>query len=405
MPCRRRPTASASAPARSACARTTTCRAMAKRFAPRIGFAHLRATKREGRRPVVLRVRPSRRRRRHDRGAEGAACREPQAFVAATRSCSGPTMAIACSTTSRKPSGPIPAIPRSAGCAASPNCAAPSAPSNTPANSALAQQGHDARRAAGYLSAVEYAAPRSRPRNLPRRIDHRSRLFCITSASAGRAFNCFSGTHAMIAFRSWTPCSSMIHVPSRSPASRAAMRSATGSMSFATSTFMTMRPPGCQPRADGIAGLDVEFIVKAKIRTSDIDGDPVVKQIVIENEFPEIGHDQRQSVRQPKISLSDHEADRIVVDDRQLFSETRQSGGEISAAASQDENVRRAMQKFVHELDIAEDALAVGRGLTLPDAFLEIDPRSIRGAFDDLDCAVPALIASQQPHLSSPCIK
>jgi len=73
--------------------------------------------------------------------------------------------------------------------------------------------------AAGYLSAVEYAAPRPWPRNLPRRIDHRSRLFCITSASAGRAFSCFSGMHAMIAFRSWTPCSSMIHVPSRSPAS------------------------------------------------------------------------------------------------------------------------------------------------------------------------------------------
>ena len=32
----------------------------------------------------------------------------------------------------RKPSAPIPAIPRSAGCAASPNCAAPSAPSNMP---------------------------------------------------------------------------------------------------------------------------------------------------------------------------------------------------------------------------------------------------------------------------------
>ena len=101
---------------------------------------------------------------------------------------------------------------------------------------------------------------------------------------------------------------------------------------------------GRQPRADGVAGLDVEFISKAKIRTSDIDGDPIVKQIVIENEFPEVGHHQRQSVRQPKISLSDHEADRIIVDDRQLFSETRQSGGEIPAAASQDQNVRRAVQ-------------------------------------------------------------
>src|SRR6478736_2757898 len=154
-----------------------------------------------------------------------------------------------------------------------------------------------------------------------------------------------------------------------------------------------------------MAGLDVEFIIKAKIRASDIDGDRIVKQIVIENEFPKIGHHQRQSVRQPKISLSDHEADRIIVDDRQPFSETRQPGGEIPSAASQDQNVRRAVQKLVHELDVAEDALAVGRGLTLPDAFLEVDPRSIRGAFDDLDRAVSALIASQQSHLTSPCIK
>ena len=31
---------------------------------------------------------------------------------------------------------------------------------------------------------------------------------------------------------------------------------------------------GRQPRADGVAGLDVEFIVKAKIRTADIDAIP-----------------------------------------------------------------------------------------------------------------------------------
>ncbi|WP_275189988.1 hypothetical protein [Bradyrhizobium sp. CSA112] len=160
-----------------------------------------------------------------------------------------------------------------------------------------------------------------------------------------------------------------------------------------------------QPGADGVARLDVEFIIKAKIRPADIDGNPVVKEIVIENEFPEVGHHQRQSIRQSKISLSDHEADRIVVDDRQLLSETRQPGGEISAAASQDENVRRAIQEFVHEPDIAEDALAVGRCLALPDAFLEIDPRSIRGAFDNFDCAIPALITPQQPHLTAPCIK
>jgi mannonate dehydratase len=43
-----RPTASASAPARSACARKTICPRWPNAFAPRIGFAHLRATKREG---------------------------------------------------------------------------------------------------------------------------------------------------------------------------------------------------------------------------------------------------------------------------------------------------------------------------------------------------------------------
>ena len=131
----------------------------------------------------------------------------------------------------------------------------------------------------------------------------------------------------------------------------------------------------------------------------------VVKRIVVINKLPEIGGHAWQIIRQSKKLVSDHEADRIVVDDRQLFSKTRQQGGEIPAAASQHQDVRRAMQKLVHELDVAEDALAVGRRLTLPDALLEIDPRSIRGAFDDLDCTVPALIAPQQPHLTSPCIK
>ncbi len=88
--------------------------------------------------------------------------------------------------------------------------------------------------------------------------------------------------------------------------------------------------------------------------------------------------DQRQPVRQSEESLCDHEADRIVVDDGQLFPETCQSGGEVSAAAPQDKYVRRAMQELIHELDVAEDALAVGRRLTLPDAFLEIDPRTVR---------------------------
>ena len=72
--------------------------------------------KTRGRRPVVLRIRSSRRRRRHDRGAEGAARRKPQTLGEATRSCSGRITAIACSTISPRPSAPIPATPRSAGC-------------------------------------------------------------------------------------------------------------------------------------------------------------------------------------------------------------------------------------------------------------------------------------------------
>ena len=112
--------------------------AMAKRFAPRIGFAHLRATKREGDGLSFFES-------DHLDGdvdmiavLEGAARREQQAFVGRARSCSGRITATACSTISRKPSAPIPATPPSAGCAASPNCAAPSAPSNTRATRANA---------------------------------------------------------------------------------------------------------------------------------------------------------------------------------------------------------------------------------------------------------------------------
>jgi hypothetical protein len=40
------------------------------------------------------------------------------------------------------------------------------------------------------------------------------------------------------------PCSSTIQTRMLSPASRAAMRSGKGSISFMTDTFITMRPPG-----------------------------------------------------------------------------------------------------------------------------------------------------------------
>ena len=162
---------------------------------------------------------------------------------------------------------------------------------------------------------------------------------------------------------------------------------------------------GRQPRTDGIAGLDIEFVAEPKIRTAHVDRYSVVKEVVIENEIPEIGNHQWQAVGQRKEFLGDQEADRIVVDDRQLLAETGQSGGEVSAAASQDEDVCRMMQQLIHELEVTEDALAVGRRLALPDTLLEVNSRSIRGAFDDLDRAVPALIAPQQPHLMSPCIK
>ena len=85
-----------------------------------------------GRWPVVLRIRPSGRRRRHDRGAEGIAHRESKARPERPDRVPARITAIACSTISPKPSAPIPATPRSAGCAALPNCAAPSAPSSTP---------------------------------------------------------------------------------------------------------------------------------------------------------------------------------------------------------------------------------------------------------------------------------
>ena len=109
--------------------------AMAKRFAPRIGFAHLRATKREGDGLSFFES------DHLDGDVDMIACSRhcsPRtgSVHRAIRSCSGRIMAIACSTISRKPSAPIPATPRSAGCAGSLNCAAPSAPSNTPASSA-----------------------------------------------------------------------------------------------------------------------------------------------------------------------------------------------------------------------------------------------------------------------------
>ena len=164
----------------------------------------------------------------------------------------------------------------------------------------LAQQKHDA---AGYLSAVEYVAPRSWPRNRPRRIDHRSRLFCITSASAGRAFNCFSGPRPNDRISILDAL--FVDDPGSQPVAGKPRGDAIG---YRVDVVRDQHvhddaPAGRQPRTDGVAGLDVEFVVKAKIRTSDIDGDPIVEQIVIENEFPEIRHHQRQSVRQPKISL------------------------------------------------------------------------------------------------------
>jgi len=88
--------------------------------------------------------------------------------------------------------------------------------------------------------------------------------------------------------------------------------------------------------------------------------------------------------------VGDHEADRIVVDDGQALAETGQPGGEIAAAASQDEDVRRARQQLVHQLDVGEDALAVRRRLALPHALFEIDAGAGLRAFDDLDLAVPA---------------
>src|SRR5260370_31808230 len=69
--------------------------------------------------------------------------------------------------------------------------------------------------------------------------------------------------------------------------------------------------------ADGIAGLDVEFIVELETRTTDIDCDAVKESIVFIDELPEIGNHASQIIRQPKELMSDHKADRIVVDDRQ----------------------------------------------------------------------------------------
>src|SRR5882672_1915469 len=164
-----------------------------------------------------------------------------------------------------------------------------------------------------------------------------------------------------------------------------------------------------QPRTQGVAGLVIEFIVELKAGTTDIDGDAVVKRVVVIDEFAEIGDHAWQIIRQSKELMRDHEADRVVVDDRQPFAQTGQPGGKGSAAASQHEDLFRARQKLFHELDIGEYALTVGRRLTLPHTLFEIDAGSVPRTFDDLDLAVPALIAPQQPHGRQPylsrCIK
>ena len=167
----------------------------------------------------------------------------------------------------------------------------------SPEPARIARQKRDARRAAGYLSAVEHIAPRSRPRNLPRRIDHRSRLFCIASAS--------SGTRVQLFFRD--ACYDRISIldallvdePRSQPVAGKPRGDAVGNRVDVVGGQHVHDDAAVwrQPCADGVAGFDVEFPIKVKIRTADIDGDPIVKQIVIENEFPEIGHDQRQSVR------------------------------------------------------------------------------------------------------------
>ena len=82
------------------------------------------------------RGRPSRRRRRHGRGAEGAAGRGPHARAGGQDRVPARITATACWTISRT-SAPIPAIRRSAGSRASPNCAAPSAPSSTPVDTSV----------------------------------------------------------------------------------------------------------------------------------------------------------------------------------------------------------------------------------------------------------------------------
>ena len=95
---------------------TTTWWRMAQQF----GRAHLfRASaldpdRRRGQEPQLHRVRPSRRRREHDRRVARAGRRERTGARTRGASRSAPTTATACSTTSRRP-GSIPAIPGSAG--------------------------------------------------------------------------------------------------------------------------------------------------------------------------------------------------------------------------------------------------------------------------------------------------
>ena len=176
-------------------------------------------------------------------------------------------------------------------------------------------------------------------------------------------------------------------------------------MSLATITFITMRPPGASRARMASQVSWSNVIVEAKSGAADVDGDGVVERMVVKNELAEIGDPAIEVVGQREKLLRDHEADRIVVDDGERLAEMRQPGGKVAAAASEHQDIGRARQQLVHQLDIGEDAFAVGGRLTLAHARLEIDAGPVLQGFHDLDLAVPALIASQQPHSSPPSIK
>src|SRR3954453_17016079 len=131
----------------------------------------------------------------------------------------------------------------------------------------------------------------SRSRNRSRRIAQRSWLWRITLSSTAREPSVFSRTQAITALRSSMPCSSKIQVRRSSPASLAAIRSGTGSMSLATVTFITIRPPAARREAgaDGTAGLGIEFIGETESRYADVDRDAVVIHPVIEHETAKVG--------------------------------------------------------------------------------------------------------------------